>query len=46
MQNVYLCVLISISEPGEVDKKPEPAKAKVTKLVKSEEKKSEPVQQK
>merc|ERR1711992_214489 len=38
--------LITVKRPGEVDKKPEPAKAKVTKLVKSEEKKSEPVQQK
>ena len=50
MQNVYLCVLTFISGPGEVEKKPEPAKAKVSKLVKSEEskaaKKSEPVQQK
>ena len=50
MQNVYLCVLIFISEPGEVDKKAEPT-AKLTKLVKSEEskkavKKSEPAPQK
>jgi len=42
--------LITVKRPGEVEKKPEPAKAKVSKLVKSEEskaaKKSEPVQQK
>merc|ERR1711988_1980017 len=30
--------LITVKRPGEVDKKPEPAKAKVSKLVKSEEK--------